>query len=467
MQTPGITSPAKALHPASMAAGAFYVCAVVLALWLLPGAPFVPSLLAFILIAAGACLCLRRSAGYSPRAEVVLLLAATLLTVGIIANVYTFTTLLHGTDSDPVLINNDARRNFNDAIFFLGLGDGRSQPSHGLFSFVLTGIMAITGPSITALSCLSMVSTLCTLICISSIWVNLTGNRSHSWIPMAAAAAVCYFIAAGTVLVKDAFVIAAFALAALALTRIEFSWRSFVRLTVAAIMVMLARPNMLFAMTAGIPLMWWTQRTNARSMAAAAAMLAIVAAAYVMPSILSLTPKLGLIMDVSENNAVSFTYARHTVYTSLIGDYHNLSHLQRLLLMPFSAAVQFFIPFPWNYLRDIDFGLSQIYAHVGYPWYAFGGLCIYYLCFAWRRSPALMRALFLWGVFIWLIPCWCFGGTISRYGLMALPMFAPAVAFTLRNSLRRRSLHIFATGFIIIVTITLLVCHHLQSSIQP
>ena len=117
-------------------------------------------------------------------------------------------------------------------------------------------------------------------------------------------------------------------------------------------------------------------------------------------------------------------------------------------------------------LRDIDFGISLVYAHIAYPWYLFGGTAIYYTFFDLRRSPALMRAIFLWGVIIWLIPCWSFGGTISRYGLMAVPLLAPAVSLTLTRSLRRRSFIIFSSLFILLVAITLLVCHHLQSGIS-
>ena len=195
-------------------------------------------------------------------------------------------------------------------------------------------------------------------------------------------------------------------------------------------------------------------------------MIALIAALFCLAHFVYITPRTDIVAGVVNNDAVSFTEPRHQIYASLIGEYHLLPAWRRILLMPFTAAVQFFIPFPWNWLRDIDFGISLVYAHIAYPWYLFGGTAIYYTFFDLRRSPALMRAIFLWGVIIWLIPCWSFGGTISRYGLMAVPLFAPAVSFTLTRSLRRRSFIIFSSLFILLVAITLLVCHHLQSGIS-
>lgn len=443
-----------------------FVTAVALTLFLLPGAPALPTFAAVTLITLAALAVYRHSAGWSSRGETVLIAASALLAVGIIANVYVYTTVLGGTDSQPVLVNPDAERNFNDAIYYLGINGSRSPGSHGLYPLIVTAVFTLTGPSITAALCLSMAATLTTLICVSTIWVRLMARRSDAWLAMAATAAVCYFMASGCILVKDAWTVAAFALAAVALSRMQPVPGFVTAMSVSAFMLFMARPNMLLALILGILIVFPATPHQRHCWHIPAVMIALIAALFCLAHFVYITPRTDIVAGVVNNDVVSFTEPRHQIYASLIGDYHLLPAWRRILLMPFSAAVQFFIPFPWNWLRDIDFGASLVYAHLAYPWYLFGGTAIYYTFFNLRHSPALMRAIFLWGVIIWLIPCWSFGGTISRYGLMAVPLLAPAVSLTLTRSLRRRSFIIFSSLFILLVAITLLVCHHLQSGIS-
>lgn len=452
-------------HPAVMALWAVYLCAIAAALYLLPGAPYFPMLTALTLIPAVFTAIYRNSAGHSDRGEMVLMTASLLLALGIIANVYTYTTVLGGSDSAPVLINDDAHRCFNDALYYLGDKGIRSDASHGLFPLMMAGLFALTGVSVSAGLCVSMCATLCTLVCIGSIWVKVTGKRLDAWRAMACTAAVCYFIAEGTILIKDAWAIASFAIGALALTQMAVSRRSIWLMALSSAMLLVSRPNMLMALGLGVAIICYAERRTPAAIRRSAWMLLLAGVCFGLSYLLNATPKATIVLDVASNTNISYQHARHQVYTSLIGDYHTLSPLSRLALMPFTAAVQFFIPFPWNFTRDLDFGLSLAYAHISYPWYAFGGLAIYYLLAGMRRSGMLMRALFVWGVAVWLIPCWSFGGTISRYGLMALPMLAPGVSSVLENSTQRKSFKIFAIIFITLVAATLVVCHHFQSGI--
>ncbi len=442
-----------------------FVVIVALMLIVLPGAPVVSSFVALSLITFVAVVVYRHTAGWSSRGEIVLLVSAMLLAVGIVANVYTYTTLLGGSDSTPVLNNNDAFRTYNDALYYIGLSDWRSPMSHGFYPVVISAVFTITGPSITAGLCVSMVATLCTLICVSTLWVKLTAMRGNAWQCMLVTAAVCYFLASGTLLIKDAWTISAFALASVALSDMGNN-RGLVVLTIVCAMLFIARPNMLLAIVLGIFIVWLANRHQKQNQTYLLLALSLVLATFLTAQWIGGTPNPETVIDVNANHDVSYSEPRHEVYTSLIGNYGQLPLLQRVLLLPFSAAVQFFIPFPWNFMRDVHFGVSEFYAHIAYPWYAFGGLCIYYLIKVWRRSPTKLRAIFLWGVAIWLIPAWCFGGTISRYGLMAVPIMAPAVAFTVENSLNRKSLRIFALIFAIIILATLMVCYNLQSGLK-
>ena len=78
---------------------------------------------------------------------------------------------------------------------------------------------------------------------------------------------------------------------------------------------------------------------------------------------------------------------RMYAYTSVAGVYYLYSPFERLLRLPMSLAVQFLTPFPWGFMKHVDFGYSLVYSHIAWPWYAVGGLAVFYFLFGMRRSP--------------------------------------------------------------------------------
>ncbi len=441
-----------------------YILVVCIGLpYIMPGVPFWTGRFGLLIVPLAAMVCYRYTAGYSIKGEFVLLSASMLLGAGIIANVWYYTTLSGGTDSAPVLVNADMHRTFEDALYYLGYNEHRSSITHSLYSVIIAGVLAVTGPSVTAGLLVNMACTLATLVCVSTLWVNVTGRRSDSWIAMLCTAAVCYLLASGTFLNKDAWTICAMSVAATGLTR-PSSPRMFMAVIVGAIMLFISRMNMLWALVAGIVIMWVFARAPLRHQGWTIAALALIIAMYYYGRYEpGATPQTLMVISPSENIYVSYQADNQMAYYRLFGDYHDHGQFERLLLMPVSAIVQYLIPFPWNYARDTIFGLTEAYAHFGYPWYIFGAVLVYYMCAVWRRSPVMMRALTLWAIFIWLIPCWCFGGTISRYGLMAVPLMAPAVAYTIKTSTKRKSMRIYSLIFIILLAATLIVCYHLHT----
>ncbi len=433
------------------------------ALYFMPGAPFVSTLTTLALLPILTIRVYRHTSGHSSKGEVVLCLAATLLSLGLIANVYSFTTSAGGTDASPILHNSDALRNWNDALYYLGVNADRSPLTHGMYGAIVSIVMRLTGISVTAALMISVAATMVTLLCTSTLAVNITARRGDGWRAMALTAAICYLMASGVILVKDAWVIAAVALAAVALSRFELSWRTMLLMIVSSAMLALSRPNMLPAILLGVMIMLPVRRHDRTRLTAAAIAATIIIIAWTIPTALALSPDASRVIAGHEALGIKFDHAQQAPYYALVGDYMQLPLWQRVLLMPFSATVQFFIPFPWNFLRDTTYGLSQIYAHVSYLWYAFGGVIIYYLLFARRGSGKPLRLLTLWGVLIWLVPCWCFGGTISRYALPAIPLLAPAVLYTLSSHRATRKFKIFCLTFATLVIATLLICYHLQN----
>lgn len=114
-------------------------------------------------------------------------------------------------------------------------------------------------------------------------------------------------------------------------------------------------------------------------------------------------------------------------YSTFVGNYYGKSYIEKLLYLPFSAAAQYFPPFPWNYTRDAAFGAFVPVAHLSILWYMVGGLVLGYfaLCIYRRRAAG---GLGLWALF-WLL---CYlgialmsGGTVARYYLCLMPVCVP------------------------------------------
>ena len=73
--------------------------------------------------------------------------------------------------------------------------------------------------------------------------------------------------------------------------------------------------------------------------------------------------------------------------------------------------------------------------------------------------------LVLWAMLCWLIPCYLFGGTISRYGLMAVPLVAPAVSMAALGP--KRSLRSWMTWAGLALLAILVACFVMQTILYP
>lgn len=446
---------------------------VAVSMCVLPGAP-VWSLAGFVAVAAVAqTVYIRRCGGATPTGAYVLLAVSALLAVGIIANVHYYTAVSGETDAAPVLRNTDALRNWNDAMSILGVGTGESAAStFGMYSAVIGAVLSVTGVSITAALIVSMTMTLMSVICVGVTAWRLTADRRVSALSMASCAAVCYFLASGTLLIKDAWVIAAFALAATGLASAAKgdSRRMIVPLIVSAVMLLLSRPNMLGAIIVGVVICVSAARISERRYRvylSATAVVLVCATLWVIAGHCEITPEAkGVIGLGQQNHWVRYDAPNQMAYYNIIGDYTSLAAWQKVLLMPVSAAVQYLIPFPWNWCRDVVFGPTSLYAHIAYPGYLFGITVLYYLVRRRRRQPdRALLLLTLWGVLCWLIPCYLFGGTISRYGLVAVPLLSPAVATVIARP--DKKLYRWTGWCAALLVVVLIVCYILQTRQMP
>ncbi len=151
-------------------------------------------------------------------------------------------------------------------------------------------------------------------------------------------------------------------------------------------------------------------------------------------------------------------------YLDMVGNYFTYPIWRRLLLLPLSCSVQFIIPFPWIY--DGWTSLHEVAARCGFGWYAVGGTALfYYGAMSWRQRYKL-------GAWAW-VPALIFAtiayttaGSVSRYALPVEVMFIPVAVWVMscvcHDLSLRRLFIVWAILFVIVLTITLIVCHDIQ-----
>lgn len=392
-------------------------------------------------------------------ATVVISMACLLLGAGVIINAWYFTYASGGTPGAPVLVNPDSSRWWSAALY--ACGDVRGQmppPGYGLYGYVLGAVLWTFGATVGTALLWSMSLILGTLLTLGLLTMKLTQSRKIAVMSMVCCMCVCYWLSMGTLILKDAFIILAMSCGGYAL--LCRGGRLLALIAVAAAMLALARPGCILFLAAGVCML----QLRRNSLPASLTAIALCIVVWSIPQILEINTKIELTVAADEGLCYEFDSPQQMAYYNIVGKYTALPLLHKILLLPMSAVVQFFIPFPWNFGRDIVFGLTQAYAHVAYPWYVFGGILIYYLATGLRRFRKPLFLITFWALLCWLAPCYIFGGTVSRYGLPMVALFAPAVAVTLHDRWQLRGFRVYMLVFAVLVGCTLAVAHHLQTS---
>lgn len=411
-----------------------------------------------------------------------LLITTTVLSTGIIANVHYFTTISGGTTALPVLNNPDAHRYYCDALASANLPGGvLAPPSQRGYGFIISCIWQLTGVTIVAPLILNMILILfCIIISgiISKRIISSNRNHSPSWIATCAmimTASICYYITAGTILLKEASLCFGIALCALALSSIlkkdysHISRSDFFYFILGIIILATIRYTFILFIIVAIILATnkntFGKRTVAQLIMFSICICALLITSNYLSSINHNTLyKTAEIIDGNESTYFFFSSKYHYAYDQVFGNYFSYPTWKRILCLPISAITQFLIPFPWNFGRDIIYGYTLDYAHIAYPWYLIGGLILYFLFGAWKNAPSELKGITLTGIILWLIPAYLFAGTVSRYALPFIPLLIPAAVYVWDKYLCKKSLNAWGCIYCSLLIITLMICYYLQQS---
>ena len=455
------------------------MCALALALLLLPGAP--PTRTLFLLASVWAISRVAYFAISSAGRDIglwTLLASFALLSLGLIANVSYFTLRCGATSTAPLLLNNDASVAWQVMECILDGGSPDSsitvESRFGYGRFLALAALVV-GRDVAALLTVNVLFVLLTIVLagrIASLVAPAGLERRMSSVTMIMIASVCYFLSSGVILIKDAC--CCFIMALSLCSMLEFRRSSAMRVSLlsacaflsAAFLAALVRPSLLLFMLMGLSaLMAWRTRRGLCAGVSAAVLLTCIYCYVVLYTNTTFSPEVALSQrdDMALQTAEGYS-DRMYAYTSVAGVYYLYSPFERLLRLPMSLAVQFLTPFPWGFMKHVDFGYSLVYSHIAWPWYAVGGLAVFYFLFGMRRSPRLLCRLSLLGAAMTVSVAFIYGGLVSRYCLPWLPAIVPAAAMTWLSWRRDRKFKIYAVVYVSLLAAALLVCHHILTS---
>lgn len=405
-------------------------------------------------------------------------MAYALVVSGILVNINYFTEVSGGSYAYPVLQNTDSNADWVQAMHRLygdAKPDARFMGRIRNYSYVVEFFCWVFGRDIGMPMLFNALCYAFSLILIGGIAWQLSESRRMATIAMACAALMCYMMVQATVLLKDSMVVAAMSAIALAWARMgrqrKFDALDFWLLAIGIGIIGFVRANMLLMVGAGaliFALRGIPGRRPVRSWLDARyawVFLAVVAVFIATRIVFPHTPQVAENIEVHHNTGVFVHHQYVAPWDDMLADdYEDMSIGRRLLWLPASVVVQFLIPFPWNFARDMVFGPTECVAHFGYFWYFAGALFLYWLFAAWKESPESLRRLAVWAILLTAVTAYMTSGRVSRYCLPFLPMILPASAWVLDRCAACRSLWIWLAVFAAFLAPTLIVCHHLQMS---
>lgn len=455
-----------------------YIVAIAATFLLFPGASIWPTAIALIGIWAMIAYIYKLSGSTNLCGWWTLLISATYLAVGIIANVNHYTSIVSSNTSIPYLQNPDSAIYYFDAMKTFDSSIGASAPAHRHgYGMLIASLWHLTDMTIVSPLIVNMTFILLSIIASGIIARRILSahiGKDSRWITSCAmimTAAVCYYLNSGTLLLKEAgicFALAVCTLGATALISQPSNKAKTVTLWVGlivglALLTFLRHSYILFVAIAIIVMTPWKRN----KIAPALSMLLLCAAAWGVTQLLMHDYEISRqAANIVNGNGVANSYfhdhPQHATYNNMVGDYFSYTVAQRLLWLPISIITQFLTPFPWNFGRDLIYGYTLDYAHITYPWYIVGAMVLFYIIWAWRKSPKSLIRITLAGIILWCIPAYLFAGTVSRYALPMLPLLVPSAVYVWAQFSPKRSFHIYGGIYAIVLCVTLIICHNLQ-----
>jgi len=420
---------------------------------------------------------LTRSRGSSLASRLVLVLLTILL---IYINFRRLTTWTFFDDFSLEMpnLNGDGRGYYKWA---LNRYDGRIPVSGNMvfpgFPLMMVALWKMLGVSVVWPQAMNMMFTLLAVVLTGMTTRRLLSHRVSvppSTLLTAGMALCCllmYYFVMGTAILKEASIMLAIALAGFVMAAMEGDEqerqsprRDLVLFILACSLLAVVRTTYLYFVLMGLVVM--TIPHHRRDWRMSAALLAVIVVAL-----------------VGGNAMSSYSFDRHAEIAGggwnmqrfyIIGEsqqfYHDMLDYyflrpawHKALMLPLTMSVQFIIPFPWSYYDTPT--LLTIMGRMTYGWYVIGGISLFYFAHvSWRRDGT-MGWWPWWAALSYAAIAYIMAGAVARYVVPIQPLFIPVAIYVLCRLWEgrwRKAFVWWSVGFILLLTLALLVCLEIQ-----
>lgn len=282
---------------------------------------------------------------------------------------------------------------------------------------------------------------------------------------------LCYYLMSGISILKEGSVFLSTSLAGFALSSMStideerhHPWRELVAFVIACLLLAIVRTTYLYIILVGVVVM--TLPHWRRDWVMGLVMIAVIVVAL-----------------FAGNHYAAYSFERHAEivgggwnmqrfyyldgpqrpYRYMIDFYYLYSPWHRLLLLPLTMSVQFMVPFPW--MAGEDPTIANHIGRITLGWYALGGIALfYYLFMSWRRNENI-GAWAWWPAAVYAALAYVVAGSVHRYLLPIEPLFVPVSLYVLSRlgeDRWRKAFKRWCIFFVILVTVTLLVCLEIE-----
>lgn len=394
--------------------------------------PTAGTLAGYLVVLVVAVLAWRLNRWRSTASALVLLVLWTVLAVVGIADLHCYASHPGASPAEPWFANPDSNTIYHASRTAAQerFSEGVYNPRSIFFGLIYMAFGPSPAPMIMACAAAIIVAVSCAGVLAGSCAGSSDADRCRiSALAMALTASVCHLTAMGTVVLKDSFVIAGIALLGVTLLRFMprrehiTSGKALICGTAGILLIAALRIDYLVYVPVGLLLFLpWTLRSK-KVAASLLAVAAITAGAYYAyrANLIGAQPAEYIFSNITPTRQ-SYNGVAEWILASPLW--------VRAACLPLTAAVQYLIPLPWTASADAAFGPGFQLAHISLPWYCVGGLIILSFVY-WRRIPAAMLRMALFGAIIWIVPAFITAGLVNRYTLPAIPLMAPAGAYVL------------------------------------
>lgn len=419
---------------------------------------------------------LRRDRGWSWTSSVILFLLACLLIFLDFNRLTAYTLLDDYSLQEPNLLG-DARRYYKWALHEY---DGRFEQFDMIFPgfpMMMVGLWKVLGVNVVWPQAMNLMFTMLSVVFTSKTTRRLLSHRvsvaPRSLVTggLLLACLLTYYLVLGTAILKEGSIFFSLAMAAYVLSSLaagdeerRHPYREIVLFALACILMALVRTTYLYFIALGVVIM--TIPRWRRDWRFTLCLLVIV----------------GLALALGDHLA-RYSFDRHAEIASggwnmqrffVIGEsqqfYHDLlnyyflySKWHKVLMLPLTMSVQFFIPLPWNYYEEPT--LINTISRFTYSWYFIGGTSLFYFfVLSWRRNEN-MGVWPWWPAMSFAALAYVMAGSVARYAMPILPLFIPVAMYVLcrvYEGHRRKAFIWWWAVLIIVIAAVLVLCLEIQ-----